>query len=307
MKRSHWLTGLVILLSFFLMMTLLNNVIEMGERLSSVHPYLSWVFYVLIGVFAVWIGTVPIWWIIKSPVYDYSSLLRGENAEPDNSELEKFKRALSRDEEDIKRLEGKKGDELKEALVRIIADKERQADETIVQSSLLTFLTTAISPNGLIDVAAVIYYNVKMVGSMVKLFGIRPSVTNIAKIFRNVFLTAFVVNQLEELEINEYLEEMLESFGDVAAGKILSKTMDSLIQGTLSAFVTLKIGYAAKTALLDPNKTKAKGFRRYVRRRSRQTLVKEVLPRSVSAVPRGFGKTIEMMLRRMTKDSKQGA
>jgi Pyruvate/2-oxoacid:ferredoxin oxidoreductase gamma subunit len=295
--------GIIILLFLLLIMSLANNVIEMGERFYTVHPLLSKGFYVAIGIFVIWVVAVPIGWMLKAPVYDYSVLLDGQKEHIEPGELKKFKQSLVKDESDIEKLEGKEGDELKEALVSLIAERERYADEAIVQSSLLTFLTTAISPNGLIDVAAVIYYNVKMIGSMIRLFGIRPSLINILKIFRNVFLTAFVVNQLEELEINEYMEEMLESFGDVAAGKLLSKTMDSLIQGTLSAFVTLKIGYAAKAVLLDPRKTRAKGFRRYIRKRSRQTLAREVLPRSIAAVPRGFGKAIEVMLRRMTREA----
>ncbi|MBF7096049.1 YcjF family protein [Alkalibacter mobilis] len=297
MKKSRILSIVGIFILVMLFLSFLNDVLELGERFFNIHPYAAWVFYLFLAGFMIWGISVPVRWMLKAPVNDYAELFRDK--EPERKDLQKIKASLVKDREKSMAMEVLDDSAYKGKLIEILKEREKTADDTIVQASLLTLLTTAISPNGFIDVLAIIYYNFKMIDTIVRAFGVRPSLLNILRITKNIFLTAFVVNQLEELEINEYIEEMVDSLSDVAAGKLLSKTVDSLIQGVLAAFVTLKIGYAAKAVLIDPSSTKEYGFRRSIRKKARYTLVKNVMPRSAAAVPKGFGKFLETLIGKM--------
>lgn len=281
----------------YFLLGLINDVLEMGERLQRVHPWLTWSWYALIVLILLAVAAVPARWLIKAPVRDYRILFEEEI--PEESHLREMVRSLDPNGENPLLQEKKEGESLRAALLETLKEREKETDDFIVQASMLTFLTTAISPNGFIDILAVIYYNFRMVGTLVDRFGIRPSFFHLLTILRNVFLTAFVVNQLEELELNEYVEELMESFGEIATGKLLSKTVDSLMQGILAAFVTLKIGYATKALLINPENTKKYGFRRSIRRSARQSLVREVLPKSAASLPRGFGRMVVMVINKM--------
>ncbi|QSX07546.1 DUF697 domain-containing protein [Alkalibacter rhizosphaerae] len=297
MKKS-WSILLSLLFVFFLL-RLVNDMLEMGERLGRIHPWVEIGFYVFLVFLILWAIAIPVRWMLKAPVRDFGALFKEE--EPDAKTLKEIQQALMKNAEEEEKKDLLEAVPSRQGLVDALQLREKEVDDTIVQTSILTFLTTAISPNGVVDIIAVVYYNFRMIGKLVDRFGVRPSFFNILRILRNVFLTAFVVNQLEELEINEYMEEMMESFGDVATGKLLAKTMDSVIQGVLAAFVTLKIGYAAKAVLVDPAQTKEYGFRRSIRRAARKSLVLEVLPKSAGSVPRGFGRMIMMLAGKLKK------
>lgn len=294
-KKTGW-TVFWVLISIFILLRLINDVLEMGERLGRLHPWLAWGFYALVLLLMVWALSVPIRWMFRAPVRDFGALFEEEI---DAKALKEIRQTLLKGEKDEESAGILDAALERDQLVGILEEREKEVDDFIVQTGILTFLTTAISPNGFLDIIAVVYYNFRMIGVLVDRFGVRPSVMNILRILRNVFLTAFVVNQLEELELNEYIEEVMESFGDVATGKLLSKTLDSLMQGVLASFVTLKIGFAAKAVLVNPEQTKRFGFRKSIRRAARKSLIRDVLPKSAASVPKGFGRMILLLARRM--------
>ncbi|HCX65634.1 MAG TPA: hypothetical protein DHN33_10550 [Eubacteriaceae bacterium] len=287
----------------FLLLLFVNSVLEIGERLQGIHVAVSTVFYALMILFLLWVLSLPVRWMFKAPVKDFSPL---QQDKIDEKDLKEIKEILLKEESELIRISRLTQTEQIEELRKIVSKKETAIDERIVRSSLLAFLATSVSPNGLVDSIAVVYYNISMVNGIVRELGIRPNIFHIIRIFRTVFLTAFVVNQFEELDVNEYVEELMESFGEMATGKLLSKTLDSLIQGILAAFVTLKIGYSAKMVLIDPGQSNKRGFRRLIRKKSRKALVGQVLPRSLSAVPSSFRKVLERMLKRMRQKNDEG-
>jgi hypothetical protein len=295
-KTGSVLLGFVL---FYFTLRIINDVLEMGERLEKIHPWASIGFYLVLLLAMIWGISIPIRWMLKAPVKDFGALFEDEALH--EKDLDEIHRTLMKNQEVEWPVGSTEISTKRRHVTDLLEEREKDVDDMIVQTGVLTFLTTAISPNGFIDILAVIYYNFRMIGSMVDRFGVRPSLLNILRILRNVFLTAFVVNQLEELEINEYVEEMVESFGDVATGKLLSKTLDSLIQGVLAGFVTLKIGYAAKAVLINPDQTKRYGFRKSIRKAARKSLVWEVLPKSAASVPKGFGRMIMLMTGKMKK------
>ena len=303
-KKYIWIASIILI--FYFLIILAGNIISVGEKLGKVHIYLEIGFYVLTFGLLLWLISMPFFWMARKPHYDYSLIMKdGQKASKEDlvQIREKLLSSLDLNSEGRKSLENCSDEELEEKERLVLGEIGAEVEEYITNTALVVFLTVAISSNGLLDGLTVLYYNMRMIGKIISSYGIRPSAAMIFTLARNVFLTAFVVNRIEELDIEEYIEEALESFGDVAASKLVSKLADSLIQGIMSAFVTLKVGYASKQLILYGESENRSEFKRRIRRKARGALAMQVLPKSLKAVPSGLGKLVSHIIKKLQKSN----
>ncbi len=96
-------------------------------------------------------------------------------------------------------------------------------DAEVEDTSSLVLLTTAISQNGILDAVSIMYYNIRMIKRIIVIAGFRPTIIQLIKMIRDIFITAFIFNTIEEINPEEMLEDVLDASGEKLFGKIISK------------------------------------------------------------------------------------
>jgi hypothetical protein len=128
-----------------------------------------------------------------------------------------------------------------------------KADIVIQNTAKSVFLTTSISQNGKLDALTVFITQSKMVWDLAHIYYQRPAPKDIVALYANVGATTFLAAQIEDLDFSEQLEPV---FGTVLQNSALKSVpfvssitnviMDSLLEGTINAFLTLRVGVITK-------------------------------------------------------------
>jgi hypothetical protein len=128
-----------------------------------------------------------------------------------------------------------------------------RADLVIQNTAKSIFLTTAISQNGKLDALTVFITQSKMVWDLAHIYYQRPAPKDIVALYANVGAATFLAAQIEDLDFSEQLEPV---FGTVLQNSALRSVpfvssvtnvvMDSLLEGTINAFLTLRVGIVTK-------------------------------------------------------------
>lgn len=148
------------------------------------------------------------------------------------------KSAVPRSEEDL------------EASIQVLNE---EADRLIKSTSKTIFLATAISQNGKLDALTVFLSQMRLVWKIAHLYYQRPSLKELIYLYGNVGTTAFLASQIEEIDLAEHLEPIVTSMAKNASGKsvpVIGPTativLDSLLEGTTNAFLSLRVGLLAR-------------------------------------------------------------
>lgn len=91
-------------------------------------------------------------------------------------------------------------------------------------------LVTAISPNGLVDTASVMYLSFSMVGDLCRIYNLRAGRSGTAGLLIHVFFNAYLAGQLNDLES---LTE--EGIREAFAGEVASQSLTSTLLAKFSA------------------------------------------------------------------------
>lgn len=130
---------------------------------------------------------------------------------------------------------------------RIILQKE--SNRIIQRNASAVFLTTAISQNGRLDGLTVLATQIRMVWQIAKLYKQRPSLREMSWLYGNVAITTLLAAELEDMDISEQVEPIINSVMGTSAsksipmfGNVTEVIMDSMLQGSVNAFLTLRVG-----------------------------------------------------------------
>ncbi|MDO1448649.1 DUF697 domain-containing protein [Rhodocytophaga aerolata] len=128
-----------------------------------------------------------------------------------------------------------------------------KADTVIQNTAKSVFLTTSISQNGKLDALTVFITQSKMIWDLAHIYYQRPAPKDIVALYANVGATTFLAAQIEDLDFSEQLEPV---FGTILQNSALKSVpfvssitnviMDSLLEGTINAFLTLRVGVVTK-------------------------------------------------------------
>ncbi|MES2732584.1 MAG: DUF697 domain-containing protein [Bacteroidota bacterium] len=140
-----------------------------------------------------------------------------------------------------------------EGLQRALGLLHVKADEIIQRTAKSVFLTTSISQNGKLDALMVLITNTKMVWNIAQVYYQRPAPRDLIALYANVGTVTFLAAQIEEIDLTEQLEPVIGTVVQNSAlksvpfiGSVSSAVVDSLMEGTINAFLTLRIGVLAK-------------------------------------------------------------
>ncbi len=139
---------------------------------------------------------------------------------------------------------------------------DQRAEEEIKSTAKKVFLFTAISQYGKLDGLVVMVLLLVLTTKITFLYNQRPSLRELIYLYSNVFVTIFLVTEMEDLQIIEaQLEPLVESVGSgmaIAAGATSAGSfiMSAVLQGAANAFLVMRVGYIARQYSLPLQETK---------------------------------------------------
>ncbi|MDD6996109.1 MAG: DUF697 domain-containing protein [Candidatus Borkfalkiaceae bacterium] len=130
------------------------------------------------------------------------------------------------------------------------------ANAVIFKSAGRAFLTTSVSQNDKIDAISVLLVNLSLIKQIVAIYGYRPTRMNLVKIYAAVLRNSLIAYGMQNVN-------WFNVFGKFFSGvtqkiPFLDTLVDSAVQGTVSAFLTLLIGYKTKRYLCRDYKKQEK-------------------------------------------------
>jgi hypothetical protein len=140
-----------------------------------------------------------------------------------------------------------------EPLENALAALNDEANARIKKTANTVFLATAISQNGKLDALTVLITQSKLIWDLAHLYYQRPSLRDLSRLYANVGAATFLASQIEEMDISEQLEPVIRSlFKGMTTqsvpllGNSASIVVDSLLEGSTNAFLTLRVGIIAR-------------------------------------------------------------
>ena len=252
-KTSVWTIVLLISVAILVVMSLVSNAIELGERLRAVHYSLEIMFYVLIAVVVLGGIVYPIVGVFFAPVFSLEKLHHAdgtarkkwckklvknllENVELTEEEQEQVKGYL--------KLEDETDDKLIEFFDRKIAP---ELDREIYDTAKKIFIITAISQNSVYDMLGMASANFSLIKRITQICGFRPSNAQVLKLYIRVLSMTLLAGNLEDVNI----EELIPLATEGALGKALGIVAASATQGAINALTTLRMAAITKNYLLN--------------------------------------------------------
>ena len=236
-----FLFGLVIL--FFI-----NQILQFSTFMSIIHPDIGKYFLFIIVIILILFLSIIIIKIRKFPI----TLIKPdfENME----DLEKYKNEVLRrlNKNKILQVNGLYP-ENDEDIAESIKILNLEAEKVIVDNASWIFVSTAISQNGKLDGLISLFIQIKMVYKISKIYYQKPRLKELYKLYSNIFLTAFLIIQIEEINITEHLEPIISKFssgkliaGIPGIGQSIGLLTNMLFEGSTNCFLTLRIGLITK-------------------------------------------------------------
>lgn len=233
---------------------LLSSVLDVGERLRGIHPYVEYGFYGVAFLLVYFLIIRPVHIIIFSPSFSVETTLD----EPTRKNAMVYRKVAKRlltnpdlpegEQVRLKDALNSNSEDLKLALNHVFSHHIRkQMNQVIKRNAKTVMISTAISQNGRLDFFTVVVVNLKMIKELVVMCGFRPSYKNLAKLTINVFTTALIAEGLENMDINEILPtSTLNTLGDIP---LIRPMLSSVTQGVSNALLTLRIGIVTRKYL----------------------------------------------------------
>ena len=279
MKRN--LILLLAAIGIVAVLMIIGNVLVIGERLARIHAWLEYVFYAFIGLLLTVYVLLPVIRVLRTsplPPLDEETLADATPAHlravgmmlaknngyiSDKAQRKAHREALTAflaQHKDCKeRIAGKLTEELEKRFCEMNTEIRNQA--------LTAFLITGLSQNGKFDFITTLGINFRMIGRLVALSGFRPTYLQLVKLYASVLSASF---------ITYFSEEMLDDIDFTALANTLRLPgilVSSLMDGALTALMTLRIGYITKKYIQSGSRGfDKKAARRYGIRNARKEI-----------------------------------
>lgn len=254
--KIFWYLAAIGFIILFMLM-LLSSILDVGDRLTNISPYLAYAFYGLTVILVYALILRPVHIILFSPTFSVQTTLDHEETSNKNFRLYKkvVKRLLTEDyipEEEKEKLKETLNDKaLLQGSLHHTFNKfvKKEINKRIKKNAKTVMISTAISQNGRLDFFTIIVVNLKMIKELVEMCGFRPSYKNLSKLTLNVFTTALIAEGLENVDINDVLPaSTLNTLGEIP---LIKPVMSSVTQGVSNALLTLRIGIVTRKYLFS--------------------------------------------------------
>jgi hypothetical protein len=129
---------------------------------------------------------------------------------------------------------------------------DAQAKELTRKAARNVFVSTAVSQSGRLDALLVLSTQIHLIWQIVRLYHQRPLPGEVVRLYGSVVGAAFVAIQVEDLDIEEILAPVLNTFLTGAVGSLplvnaFAGTLTaSIMNGCANAYLTLRVGSVAR-------------------------------------------------------------
>ncbi len=271
-KNGLWISGIIGLL-VLVALIVIGNVISIGDKIASVHPMLSYLFYGAVSLLFIWLVMLPVLRVVLTPPLKGISKQEISHYTPSQvtEYIKDLKKSikLSREEDRELRL----GNDRKKTIEKILNNRYEEMEKVVKKAAVSNFVITAISQNGSLDFISSMVINFKMINKIVKKLGKRPSYSQLIKLYISVISASLVITAIDDIIDDVDFNELLGSLGGIA-GKALNVVIPSATNGLMNAFVTLRVGYATiKYLEVGNGKFDPKETRRFAIKAARKQLL----------------------------------
>ena len=276
---------------FFFVLILVDAVLDLGERIAGVHIYLSYAFYVIVGILFVVLIVRPLLQVMFSQTFSLDPLFSDEeNAKKNHRMYKHVARNLTKKEflsdEQKSNLSVAMGDPLR--LKTVLTDVfdhsiKKEVNRLIVKNAETIFLSTAISQNGRLDSIAVFTFNLRMIRDLVLKCGFRPNYPSLGKLSHNVLGSAIIAENLEDINLSELMPSKSVNF--LQKVPFLKTMTGSATEGLGNALLALRVGIICRHYLFMDLKGLNKKQIRKMAFAEAITLLPSVIATSVKRMP----------------------
>ena len=247
--------------------SLVGNIITIGDKAAQIHPWVGWGFYIVLGLFVL---RFIVWPTLK---FLFTPEMKGDERdridEMESEELKSYIKKMSLTQQERDLFATAEGD--LEGVKMILKKRDEEATKLIRKAALNVFIVTGISQNGSFDIITAFGMNLQMINRIVNLRHRRPTFTQLLELYVVIIASTLIIsltdNILDEIDTSEL-------FGSVAGG--LAKTLvSSSINGAMNAYMTLRIGKMTMK-YLELGSKNFKQNRSKIRREVRRSAIKEV-------------------------------
>lgn len=286
-KRQYFWFALAIGFILLFILMLLSSVLDVGERLYGLHPYISYGFYGLVVILVFVLLIRPVYVILIKHTFNIQTSLD----EGTNLKLLKqsARRLLSYDfipeeEKEAIKLNISNGKALIPVLSKVYQGPiKKEMSSRMRKHAKTVMVSTAISQNGRLDFITIMHVNLRMIKELVELSGFRPSYQQLAKLSVNVITTALVAEGLENLDISDVLpQSTLNSLSEIP---LIKPILSSVTQGISNALLTLRIGIVTREYLFTTSKELTKNAIRKTALLEAASLTPQVVAEGLAIFP----------------------
>ncbi|MBQ9729876.1 MAG: DUF697 domain-containing protein [Clostridia bacterium] len=257
----------IVLGVFVLAVLFLGAVADLLTLCFEIHPYLGYGAAALTAILFIAFVVVPVCKVLRSRFFivdvtsdnfnlakrkntralkDVGTALLEYNTNPKNADF----KYLSPENVEKLRSSLKSGDkkQLQETLKKVYAtDVAKCTNSLIFKNAGKVFLTTSISQNERIDALSVLLVNMSLIKKIVAVYGYRPSYAKLFRIYTSVLCNSLIAYGMQN--VNWF--NVFGKFFKGVAQKIpfVDTLVDSAVQGTVSAFLTVLVGLKTKRYL----------------------------------------------------------
>ena len=251
--------------------SLVGNIITIGDKAAEIHPWVGWGFYIILGLFLLRFIVYPTLKFLFTPELKGDGRDRIEEMESD--ELAKYIKRLSMTQQERELfateptpLEGAK---------RVLKHRDDEASKVVRRAALNVFIVTGISQNGSLDIITAFGMNIQMINRLVGLRHSRPSLTQLLELYVIVISSALIISITDEIFDQIDTSELLGSMAGGVTGSIAKTFLSSSVNGAMNAYLTLRIGKLTMKYLELGSKAYKKNKKK-IRKEARRSALKEL-------------------------------
>jgi hypothetical protein len=260
-KRTLVWTGSGLLL--LLILIIINQLNQISIAASVIHPFFGRIVTVFLAILFGVLFLVPAigFMNLRRPL----ELPDENDEEAYNSYLLTLKKRFSKNKYLLSaEYVFDENKELKSQIDGALDILNKETIKVINEASSAVFLTTAISQSGVLDGLFVLSNLSRMVWKISHIYNQRPNTKEILYLYANIAATVLMAREIEDLALlDEQLEPVISSLigGTLStfvpgATAVANLIVNSVIEGSANAFLTLRVGamarrYSAATTKVD--------------------------------------------------------
>ena len=249
------LIGVGFLFGIIFLLFITNQFVLLYDLLTRIHPYFAMAVTALVAAVVLYIVIRIAFLWFKSP--KVAVLAENPTDEEYNQYLDKTLEILKKNrllkDIDFEREDISKADKVALAFKHL----DDLSFPLIKGNANQIFLSTAISQNGSLDSIVVLFNMTKMIWQLANIYQTRPSIKSMGKLYLQVAGVVFMARTLEDADlIEDQMEPLIatlvgESLASAIPGMvpITNLVVSSVMEGSLNAYLTLRVGIIAQSYL----------------------------------------------------------